>query len=300
MPRKPRLQTEGMVHHVIVRGNKKQNIFASDPDRIRYLHLIDRYKQRYGFRLYAYCLMDNHVHLLLQQGIVSLSRIMQGIQQSYTQFHNRKYSTPGHVFEQRFKSFPCSEDAYLIALVAYIHKNPKSAGLVESAAQYRWSSHHEIMQPHPDHLTDTEELAQLLGISMTKLAQEYLGWINEIEEDDVKKQYMSPDEREQQRASADFQRLEEKIRKKRCSSFDVRKAIRQYEEEIGFAVTVADFRRLFTILCDRHTVEKGSEIAEELGLKPSRISSIRKEFSDRQWSEDLLFHLDGIDKLMDC
>ncbi|MDO5650101.1 MAG: transposase, partial [Gallicola sp.] len=127
-----RIQEEGMLHHVIVRGNRKNNILIRDKNRGKYLELIQRYKNRYQFRMYAYCLMDNHIHLLLEEGEKSLSKIMQGIQQSYTQYFNKKQNATGHVFEQRYKSIPCSEESYLDRLIAYIHYNPVDAKLVKA------------------------------------------------------------------------------------------------------------------------------------------------------------------------
>lgn len=89
MARKLRVQGQGMIHHVIARGNGKKDIFNGDIDRRKYLDLIRKYKLRYRFKVYAYCLMNNHIHLLLEKGSVNLSKIMQGIQQSYTQYINK-------------------------------------------------------------------------------------------------------------------------------------------------------------------------------------------------------------------
>ena len=84
MARKPRVEFDGAVYHVIVRGNQRQRTFHDDRDRIAYLERIEHYRQRYGFRLYAYVLMSNHVHLLMETKSVAVSKIMQGIQASYT------------------------------------------------------------------------------------------------------------------------------------------------------------------------------------------------------------------------
>ncbi|MBM2805453.1 MAG: hypothetical protein HW419_3346, partial [Deltaproteobacteria bacterium] len=98
MGRKPRVHFPGALYHVIVRGNQRQATFRSDADRRRYLELLNQYRTRYGFHLYAYVLMSNHVHLLLEVGETPLAKAMQGLQQSYTLYFNRKYQLVGHLF----------------------------------------------------------------------------------------------------------------------------------------------------------------------------------------------------------
>lgn len=140
MARKLRVYYPGAVYHVIARGNNKENIFIDDDDKTKYLRLIRRYKDKYNFELFAYVLMDNHIHLLVQVNEHSLAKIMQGIQLTYTQYYNRRYLHVGHVFEQRYKAFLCDNDAYLVKLICYIHQNPVRAQL-DAGIDYFWSSH---------------------------------------------------------------------------------------------------------------------------------------------------------------
>ena len=145
MARKPRIHYQHAVYHVIARGNNRENIFFEGNDKEKYLELLSRYRQKFAFELFSYVLMDNHVHLLIRVNQAPLAKIMQGIQLTYTQYFNRKYSHVGHVFQQRYKAKICSGDAYLIALVCYIHQNPCRAGLREGLF-YPWSSHQEYMR----------------------------------------------------------------------------------------------------------------------------------------------------------
>jgi REP element-mobilizing transposase RayT len=150
MARKPRVEFEGAFYHVIVRGNQRRQIFRDDEDRRAYLERLEHYRQRTDFTVYAYVLMSNHVHLLLETKKVPLSRIMQGIQFTYTQRYNRRHRTVGHLFQGRYKAILCDRDAYLVELVRYIHFNPvrprdrrkaipsERRGELE---RYRWSSH---------------------------------------------------------------------------------------------------------------------------------------------------------------
>ena len=142
MARKPRVAFEGALYHVIVRGNQRQRTFRDDRDRLRYLERIEHYRQRYRFQIYAYVLMSNHVHLLLETGTTPLSKILHGIQFTYTQYYNRRYRTIGHLFQGRYKAILCDRDAYLLELIRYIHLNPARLKKPEDLANYRWSSHH--------------------------------------------------------------------------------------------------------------------------------------------------------------
>lgn len=145
MARKPRIQFPGALYHVISRGNQRQKIFRSASDRSRYLQLLSQYQSRYGFRLYAYVLMGNHTHMLVEAGTTPLSKIMQGLQQTYTLYFNRKYRLVGHLFQGRYKALLCDRDSYLLELVRYIHLNPVRSRLVKNPALYPWSSHQEYL-----------------------------------------------------------------------------------------------------------------------------------------------------------
>lgn len=214
MPRKPRIQQPGMIHHVIARGNNKEAIFKEDNDKIRYLQLIDRYKKRHMFKLLAYCIMDNHVHLLIKQNEVSLSKTMQGIQQSYTQFYNKKYNCIGHVFHQRFKSIPVADEAYLLSLIAYIHKNPKVAGIVNDLNEYRWSSHLEIIKPSKKDIADVFYLFDLINRNVNEVLPEYLWLLGEVNEEQVKAQYLKAKKLEEKRSEIYISERERVMEKK--------------------------------------------------------------------------------------
>ncbi len=141
MGRRPRGHFSGALYHVIVRGNQRQATFRSDADRRRYLDLLNQYRRRYAFHLYAYVLMSNHVHLLLEVGETPFAKAMQGLQQSYTLYFNRKYKLVGYLFQGCYKDILCDRDAYLLELVRYIHLNPVRSKIVDTPGSYAWSSH---------------------------------------------------------------------------------------------------------------------------------------------------------------
>jgi putative transposase len=129
MARKPRIYYPGALYHVIVKGNNGEDVFKEESHKNKYLDIIASYKTMMGFILYAYCIMDNHAHLLIEVRDIPLSKIMQRIQQVYTQWFNHKYKRTGHVFQQRYKALLCDKDSYLLQLVRYIHNNPVKADL---------------------------------------------------------------------------------------------------------------------------------------------------------------------------
>ena len=141
MARKPRVEYPGAFYHVIARGNNRQAIFRDDKDHTTYLQRLERYRQRDSVGIYAYILMNNHVHLLLETAQTPLSKTMQTLQFTYTQYFNRRYHMVGHLFQGRYKAILCDRDAYLTELVRYIHLNPARVRRPVDAGTYPWSSH---------------------------------------------------------------------------------------------------------------------------------------------------------------
>jgi putative transposase len=156
MARKPRIEYPGALNHVIARGNQRRDIFCDDADRVRYLTRLKEYKSRYEFLLYAYVLMSNHVHLLIETRQTGLAKIMQGLHQTYTQGYNRRHGTVGHVLQGRYHAIVCDRETYLLQLIRYIHLNPVRARLVKDPADYPWSGHLEYIGTAPPALVDVD------------------------------------------------------------------------------------------------------------------------------------------------
>ena len=132
MPRKSRIDAAGALHHVMVRGIERGEVFRNDTDRNHFLERLGGIVQDTKIICYAWALIPNHFHLLLRTGPVSISTVMRRLLTGYALWYNRKYRRHGHVFQNRFKSIWCQEDAYLLELVRYIHLNPLRARLVEN------------------------------------------------------------------------------------------------------------------------------------------------------------------------
>ena len=124
MARKARAEVEGGLYHVIARGNNRRRIFDAPADYEKFLSLLTRLKVRLPFFLYAYCLMTNHVHLLIERQAHTIGRIMHRVLTGYSQYYNRRYRRVGHLFQGRHKAILCQSDRYLAELVRYIHLNP--------------------------------------------------------------------------------------------------------------------------------------------------------------------------------
>ncbi|BCA80644.1 transposase [Desulfuromonas sp. AOP6] len=129
----------------MLRGNAGHDIFHDEADRSRFFFLLQEGIARFGHRIHAYCLMSNHVHLVVQVKETALSRIMHNLSFRYTQYLNKKFQQTGHIFQGRFKALLIDAEAYLLALVRYVHLNPLRAGMAESLDDYPWSSHHAYL-----------------------------------------------------------------------------------------------------------------------------------------------------------
>lgn len=174
MARRPRVVAPQALYHVIVRGNHRQAIFLNDTDYQAYLSRLEKYRHQYQVCLWAYCLMPNHVHLLLETGGPPLAKFMQGIQQSYTQYFNRTHAKVGHLFQGRYKAILCEKERYLLALIRYIHLNPVRAQLVTQPEAYAYSSHQAYLGATPPTVLDPEP-----GLALFGGRQTYLGFIHE-------------------------------------------------------------------------------------------------------------------------
>jgi putative transposase len=141
MARAWRIEYEGALYHVLSRGNERRGIFLDDDDRRLFLAGLAEAGERFAVDVFAYVLMDNHYHLLLRTRRANLSKAMQWVGLSYTTRFNFKQSRSGHLFQGRFKSMLVQNDAYLLQLSYYIHRNPLRAGMVERLADYCWSSY---------------------------------------------------------------------------------------------------------------------------------------------------------------
>jgi putative transposase len=153
VPRKPRNEIEAGIYHVFARGNDRRRIFLDDEDRGAYLRLLGCVTVHRRWRTMAYCLMENHVHALIETVMPNLGAGMHRLQGGYAQRFNRRHGSTGHVFERRFGAVPVKDDAQLQIAAAYIALNPASARMCRAPEDWRWGSHatilgSEVPRPH--------------------------------------------------------------------------------------------------------------------------------------------------------
>lgn len=177
MARKPRLHVPAGFYHVILRGNGGQDIFFAKGDRIKFLLLLEEITERFSCRLHAYCLMSNHIHLVLQVGEAPLAKIIQNISFRYTRFINKRKNRIGHLFQGRYKALLIDADNYLLELVRYIHNNPVRAQMVADPIDYQWSSHRAYLDKEKIPFMTTAFVLSQFGVKQKTSRQNYSDFI---------------------------------------------------------------------------------------------------------------------------
>lgn len=291
MARAQRVHYPGAVYHVIARGNNKEPILASALGKNYYLDLIKKYKERFSFNLYGYVIMDNHVHILLEVGIEPLSKIMQGIQQSYTQWYNSNYRRVGHVFQQRYKAILCDKDSYLLTLLKYIHSNPMRAGITETLS-CPWSSHR-------DYLLGTSSLVDVsfcLGVLSDKIETakyKYRQFMEDQDYCDIKEEIQSSNHLEKEPV---HQNRESKSRGLQISLDDLIRVvvgILGITEEWLHSLKsrnrkIVTGRNIVVHLAIKHKIADRAVLMEKLNLTPYQISRGYYAAGEKEESRSLI------------
>lgn len=143
MPRVARIKSPTNTYHIMLRGIDKGDIFLEKADYHKFLYCILNAKEKSIFTIYAYCLMTNHVHILINSESEEIGSIIRRIAVAYAQYHNNKYGRTGHLFQNRFRSEAIYDDRYFLTVLRYIHQNPIKAGIVKRLSYYPWSSYFE-------------------------------------------------------------------------------------------------------------------------------------------------------------
>ncbi len=304
MARKPRIEYEGAFYHVITRGNQQQKIFKDSLDYRKFLDILASYKQRYHFHLYAYVLMPNHVHLLIETQDTRLSKTLQGVNQRYTMYYNRRYKTVGHLFQGRYKAILCDRDRYLLALLQYIHHNPLRAKIAESLNQYPWSSYRAYLtQTDISDLINTDQVLRIFSENKGRSRKYYKALMNDgaaVKKEDI---YSTID----QRLLGDERFVEEVVERHKG---DIKKGRRRKEYtltqmartlERQYSVSLEDMqswgrtkgiltaRRLFSILAKEYGYT-GREIAAYLQKDPAAVTGYLRRGEDVQKEVDIVIN----------
>jgi len=176
MPRTARKKSPTGVYHVVLRGINKQTIFYDDEDREVFLSRLKIEKEKKPYQIYSFCLMSNHIHILINELENSIGKIFQKILGSYVYWYNRKYERIGNLFQDRFKSEIINNDSHLLSAIRYIHQNPVKAGIVKSVEEYGWSS-------YSAYINDKRSFVETdLILSILNGKEEYIKFMEEMEE----------------------------------------------------------------------------------------------------------------------
>lgn len=182
MPRSTRPKSQTGIYHVMLRGINRQQIFIDDEDKERFVETVKRFKKESCYEVYAYCLMNNHVHLLLKESSESIGQVMKRICGSYVYWYNRKYGRIGHLFQERFRSEAVEDQEYFLTVFRYIHQNPLKAGVSQSLEKWEWSSYHDYFGRRA-FIADTGFILELFSKDLNTARQQLLGFINADSED---------------------------------------------------------------------------------------------------------------------
>ena len=180
MPRKSRIDYPGALNHVMVRGIERRNIFSDTKDKQFFTKRLGTVLTDTGTNCFAFALMDNHFHLLLQTGVTSISSVMQSLLTGYAVTYNDRHGRTGKLYQNRFKSILCDKEEYLLQLIRYIHLNPIRVGLVKNLSELDrspWTGHSVLMgRRHTDWL-DTEEVLSNFGRTAKEARKAYREYI---------------------------------------------------------------------------------------------------------------------------
>ncbi len=181
MPRQARIVLPNCPHHIIQRGHNRQPLFVEDDDYLYYLDNLREWKTELGCKVYAYCLMTNHVHLIVDPGrqAEKLGMLMKRIAGRQTRFVNKRDKRSGSLWEGRYKSSPINADEYLLACCRYVELNPLRAGMVEDLALYPWSSYPAKIGITKQSWLDFDPFYLSLGKTLVKRGKKYTKWLRE-------------------------------------------------------------------------------------------------------------------------
>ena len=311
MARKPRVHVVGGLYHVMLRGNGGEDIFFSDDDRYHFYLLIQEGAERFGHRIHAFCLMDNHVHLAVQVAEVSLSKIVQNLSFRYTRWVNKERVRVGHLFQGRYKAILVDADAYLLELVRYIHLNPVRARMVREPSAYAWSGHLAYLgQATVPWLTTDWVLGQLAKRRSTA-RQRYARFVNEGLEEGHREEFhrgvtdarVLGDDRFTENVFGRIvkepvqPRQLEEIIEAVCRSYDV---VEEQLAAVGRRRDLAEARAVVAHLATSVGDASVTEVATRLGRDVATLSSSMRRLALRSREGEISLHAEAVLQAFDA
>jgi len=169
----------------MLRGNERRNIFLDQEDKLRFIETIGNKKLEQRFYLHAFCLMDNHIHLMISEGTEDIAKVIKRITVSYVLYFNKKYKRVGHLFQDRYRSEAIESDEYILSLARYIHQNPVKANIVKMPGEYKWSSYNGYLKKenYSSKILDKEIILGLVSRAGKKEEEQFIRYMNEKNND---------------------------------------------------------------------------------------------------------------------
>ncbi|MGB4439295.1 MAG: transposase [Sedimentibacter sp.] len=181
MGRKPRIEYNGALYHVIQRGNNKEYIFNKNSNKEYFLRKLKEFKDIINFEVYGYVIMDNHYHIVIRTRDVYISSIMHRVNNDFSKFYNISNKRSGHVFQERYSSFLVKDDKYLLSLLRYVHQNPVKANMCKNVPDYKWSSDSSYRKNLQGQLVDIDFVLNIFSLDRKVAIEEYIKFMDSSE-----------------------------------------------------------------------------------------------------------------------
>ena len=184
MGRKPRIEFNGALYHVIQRGNNKEYIFNNNSYKQYFISKLKEFKEIMNFEVYGYIIMDNHYHIIIRSRDVNLSTIMQRVNNDFSKYYNISGKRNGHVFQDRYKGILVKDDKYLLSLLRYVHQNPVKANMCKRVSDYYWSSDSSYRKNLHGQIVDIDFVLDIFSLNRSTAIKEYIKFMDasELEE----------------------------------------------------------------------------------------------------------------------
>lgn len=281
MPKQPRKTKNEQCHHIVIRGNNRQDIFFDPNDRYRFINLLAEGAKRFSYKIHAYCLMTNHVHLVIETQRYNISKVTHNFHFRYTQYFNKKYERTGHLTEGRYNSWVVDNSRYLITLCKYIHLNPVRAGIVAHPDYYQWSSHHNFLNKKPPNWLDIDLTLKELKENCT--IPDYITFIN-TDPNSYKIDFRALEKTWQARKLKVCSDSLEKLTEITCKAFDVTPELLKSPRR-GTKLTQA--KMILVNIAERFQLANTEQLASHLCCSKSMIYRYTQNFKTCMQTETL-------------
>ena len=280
MARKARLKSDGAIYHIMCKSISEVDLFRDDEDKAKYLSLIKKYKDLYHVKIYGYCLMDNHSHLLVYANGTDISRVMHGINFSYARYFNKKYKREGHLFKDRFKSKIVNSDRYLRTVSLYIHNNPTAIGEYKDCPEkYAFSSLGIYIGKRRDHfdIVDYGFILRSFGKDLETARNHYYSLVFGCTDEKLKEEFEFKDEKS--KYNSERKLLVRNFKSEDIIEFIAEKMnISKFHLNVKYNRKLVNARALTVVLMRSICNFKSSDISMVLGnitqTRVSRLSTI--------------------------